>query len=108
MALALALQQDAAGSFAGIDNGQNLIYVFFSVTPSGAYALGGDVLDFTKLLDSIKSGRPPLQVTIFSQKAGGGSGFVYGFAPGSTMANGKMQVFTGAAAQAALTELAAG
>jgi hypothetical protein len=34
--------------------------------------------------------------------------FIYQYAPSTTNANGTFQVFTGAAAQAALTELSAG
>lgn len=90
-----AAQQDAAGSFGGIDNGQNLIYVYFTITPSGVYAALGDVLDLTALGDLIKSGRPPLQVTLQGQ-----SGYFYGFKKAAvpTQANGKFTVSQCAAA----------
>lgn len=117
MSLTVALQTDPAGSFQGVDNGQALIFLYFTVTAANApanYNAGGDTLNFiasSAIADFIKSGRPPLQCTIWSQKAGGGSGFVYGFTPAAanpSAANGKMQVFTGAAAQSPLTELANG
>ena len=40
--------------------------------------------------------------------ANSGNLFIYNYAPSTTLQNGTMQVFTGAAAQTALTELSAG
>ena len=74
------------------------------------YATGGIILDFTGQ-DQIKSGSLPSQVLIKSAKAAAApntSEFVYTYLPGTTQANGKLQILTGAAAQSALAELAAG
>jgi len=105
-----------------------IFHVLFYITPTNVdsagnanpYVAGGDTLDLTQLFNlassapgtllptyeavvyvRIKSARPNL--------ATGYAGlFEYQYAPGTTLANGTMQVFTGAAAQAALTELTAG
>jgi hypothetical protein len=100
-----------ANAFPGVDESMRLSAVFFKVVASNNYAAGGDTLDLTALADFIKSSGPPVVVELFSQKAGGTSGFMYAYSPAAVnpaQNNGKMQVFTGAAAQAALTELANG
>lgn len=94
----------------------NQFRVIGTIVPSGSYATGGDVLDFTATAYPIGQGpmpstKPPIAVEIYSQKTVASpqtNEFAYAFAPGTTQANGKMQVFTGAAAQTALTELNAG
>lgn len=103
----------AGAGFPGIDNGQFVIYGFFSLAVTGNYATGGDPMSFAGVTDLLKSGYAPLNVSIQSQSPSGGSGFMYGYRPGgvgilATLANGKFQVFTGAAAQSAFTELNAG
>jgi len=96
-------------SFPGFTNDQNLLYVYFKVTAAGAYAALGDPLDLTALGDVIKSPYLPLWVEIQSQKSGGLSGFVYGYVPGTTLANGKFQVLTSnGAAPNPLLDLGAG
>lgn len=65
------------------------------------YPTGGYVVSLAK--SDIKSQRLPRKVEIQ-----GTSGYVYRFIPGTTNANGKIMVYTGAAAQSALTELSAG
>jgi hypothetical protein len=93
-------------------------------TNSGAnanpYVAGGDTLDLTQLFNTNSSAPGELlptfegvaKVVIQSNRGTLGTGyaglFQYGYAPGTTLANGTLQVFTGAAAQAALTELTAG
>lgn len=106
--MALAITVTKTPKFTG-----NTLKLFGSIVASGTYAAGGDVLNF--LTATYPPGQTPPPVTglplvvyIQSAKAGGLSGFQYGFNPGTTQANGKMQVFTGAAAQAALTELSNG
>lgn len=74
------------------------------------YATKGITLSFAGL-DLIKSSSAPIKVYIMSQApAGYGAAnmYEYSFNPGTTQANGLMQIFTGAAAQTALTELSAG
>lgn len=84
--------------------------VYGTITPTGNYATGGDTLSFASQ-DQIKSSSLPTQVEIYSAHSTTTpqtNMFVYNYAPGTSQANGKMQVFTGAAAQTALTELSAG
>jgi hypothetical protein len=113
MALAITVQAVPAGTpFTGVDNGQFIMYFFFTVTPTGNYVAGGDTLSFVAATDMLKSTVAPLQVTLQSQSASAGhSGFLYYYRPGNpaTIANGKMQVLaTGSGNQAALAEIAAG
>lgn len=102
--------------------------VLFQVTPTNVdtganpnpYVAGGDTCDLTQLFNTASSAPGELLPTFelvvivrfLSNRAQGGAGngnlYVYNFAPGTTLANGTMQIFTGAAAQTALTELAAG
>lgn len=94
-----------------VDNSQKLAHVFGTVAIGAdplTYGAGGIVMTFAGN-DLIKSNEVPLKVSVFSAKAAGGTAlYVYSFAPGTTLANGKLQVFTGAAAQSALAELADG
>ena len=97
MALTLALGTSNP-PFDGVDDGQKLFYVFGSIAASGNYAAGGDTLDWTKLLDALKTGYLPVQVQMFSQSASAGHpGYTYYWRPGTTLANGKMQVMNGTA-----------
>jgi hypothetical protein len=91
-------------------------------TPGNAnpYVAGGDTLDLTQLfnlLSSAPGGVLPTfegvaKVEFQSNRPAGaannGNLYEYSYAPGTTLQNGTMQVFTGAAAQTGLTELAAG
>jgi hypothetical protein len=105
-----------------------VLHVLFQITPSNSnspgnnnpYVAGGDTLDLTQLFNTASSApgellptfEAVLAVRIFSARPVLGTGyaglFIYHYAPGTTLANGTMQIFTGAAAQAALTELSAG
>jgi hypothetical protein len=81
--------------------------VAISASPA-TYAAKGLVMDFTGLVDT---DQPPLAVSVRSAVAAGSGAtalYLYNFNPGTTPANGKLQVFTGAAAQSALAELADG
>lgn len=85
-------------------------HIYGTITPSGSYVTAGDTLSFAGL-DIIKSGQIPLRVEIYSNRPTSSPQtnlYFYNYAPGTSQANGKMQVFTGAAAQTALTELSAG
>jgi hypothetical protein len=118
MALVLSLQTAS-------DTGQPIIQkmpkelrVRFIVTPSGNYSTGGDTLDLTTLFAlaagapgaSIPSAALPSEVRIWSARPAANpqtATYDYQFAPGTTLKNGTMQVFTGAAAQSGFAELAA-
>ncbi len=81
------------------------------------YVAGGDTLDLTTILAAVlgqvlPTFDAPSWVEIISARPAGaannGNLYIYGYAPGTTLKNGTMQIFTGAAAQTGLTELAAG
>jgi hypothetical protein len=93
------------------DATQGLLHIVGTVAISASpatYAATGLVMDFT---GKVETNRPPIAVSVRSAVASGSGAtslFVYNFNPGTTPANGKLQVFTGAAAQSALAELADG
>lgn len=105
-----------------------IFHVLFTITPTNVntgananpYVAGGDTLDLTQLFN-LTASAPGLVLPTFEaiakleiqsnrpQGATGSAGlYVYSYAPGTTLANGTMQIFTGAAAQSPLTELSAG
>jgi hypothetical protein len=105
-----------------------ILKVLFTITPTNVntpgnanpYVAGGDTLDLTQLFN-LASSAPgmniptydlPAKIEIQSVRPKGGANsanlFIYEYAPGTTLANGTLQVFTGAAAQTGLTELTAG
>ena len=103
----------SSSPFTGFDNGQFLIYGFFSIAASGNYAAGGDALSFTGVSDLLKTAYAPLNLSIASQSPLGFSGFYYAYRPGgvgmlATLANGRMQVFQSGNNANPLSELAAG
>jgi hypothetical protein len=83
-----------------IDSGDNDLYIFGTLTPSGSYTTGGDTLDFTTVANQIGASQAPVQVWV-----GGATGDTYAFvrAASPTLANGKIKVNT-----ASNTELGAG
>ena len=86
----------------GVDNTQRFTRIYGTIAISASpatYATGGLALSFSGL-EPIKSTQSPVIVYIESVK---GSGFIYGW----NQSTGKLQIFTGAAAQSALTELSA-
>lgn len=94
------------------DTTQNEIVVDGTLTLTGNYGGGsthGDTLNLSGL--DIKSGSVPTRVAIWEAPAAGTSatGYSYNFSPGTTQANGVMQVFgTGASSGAAGTEYTQG
>jgi len=74
--------------------------IAISASP-GTYPASGFTLPLNDPL--IKAGRPPLFVIVQ-----GIAGYVYVYVNGTTSANGKLLILTGAAAQSALTEFTAG
>src|SRR5271166_3116209 len=97
-----------------IENTQKSVWVRGTVAIGASpltYATGGITMSFTAILEQIKSDLVPTYVRVWSQPAAASAAanqYVYTFLPGTTLANGVLQIFTGAAAQTALTELSAG
>jgi len=89
--------------------GKNLI-IFGTVawSPStDTYTTGGNTMSFAGF-DDIKSSSLPNFVEVISQPTSASHAanvYVYQFLPGTTLYNGTLQIFTGAAAQTGLTEL---
>lgn len=99
--------------FTGFDNGQFIIYGFFSIAAAGSYVAGGDAFSFSGVSDLLKTGYAPLNLSIASQSPLGFSGFYYAYRPGgvgmlATLINGRMQVFQSGNNANPLSELAAG
>lgn len=105
-----------------------MYHVLFIITPTNVnspgnanpYVAGGDTLDLTQL-NGLTGGLPgqvlptfeavakvEIQSNRLKGAANNGNLFVYEYAPSTALNNGAMQIFTGAAAQSGLTELAAG
>lgn len=116
----LALQTSSnTGLPIGIDDRQKTFSIPFTMTLTGAYVTGGFTLDLTQLFAaaaggpgmSLPTNALPLRVTFESARPSSSPQtnlYIYNYAPGTTQANGLVQIFTGAAAQTALTELSAG
>lgn len=103
----------------GEDQAQKTFKIYFTFTVTGSYVAGGFLLDLTQLFTATAGGpgaslttpAVPLKVelqSLASTVVAQTNLYVYNYAPGTTVANGKVQIFTGAAAQTALTELSAG
>jgi hypothetical protein len=92
-----------------------ILYGQITIT-AGNYATAGITFSFGSLAGTqLTSDAIPLWVEIQSNVKTTGAGgtpntnqFIYSYAPGTDMTNGKIQVWTGAAAQTALTELSNG
>jgi hypothetical protein len=90
---------------------QSEIVLNFLVVASDNYTAGGDTLDFSTALTvpggpSLPATLPPRYVEIQSAATGGVSGYTYAYRPGTTPANGLMQVFgTGTASQDPMNEI---
>jgi len=87
----------------------NSLIVVGTIAASGNYATGGDTLDLSQVA-GLATSLAPDNVDIVSAGSPG-SGWIYGFVPGTNLSNNKMQVFGQSGSQGsatALTELAAG
>lgn len=97
--------------FGGTDFTGKIERVYFQVTPANAPSNypgpAGDTLDLT-LGGIVHSGYAPIFVVIQSIKAGGVSGYGYDYLPGTTPANGTMQVTQCAGAGAPMADIGAG
>lgn len=126
--LAIAIQQTSSTGQPLIWKEGKVLKVLFTITPTNVnsagnanpYVAGGDTLDLTQLFSALSTAPGlnlpaidlPAKIEIQSARPKGAANsanlFIYNWAPGTTLANGALQVFTGAAAQTALTELTAG
>lgn len=107
----------ATGQPIGFDESQKTLHLWVTFKLTGSYPTGGDPFDITQFFTataggpgaSIPTGALPLKVEFTSQKPTAQTNlYVYNYLPGTTLANGTIQVYTGAAAQTGLTELSAG
>ena len=126
--LSLKLQYSASTQQPLIWREGKIFHVLGYITPTNVntgananpYVAGGDTLDLTQFFNLASSAPGMLlptiegvaKVEIVSFRAAnavGASGlYIYQYSPGTTLANGTMQIFTGAAAQSPLAELNAG
>jgi hypothetical protein len=112
MALSAALYANQQGAV-GIVSLPRVVEVYVTITASGNYPALGDTLDLTALTGAAgQVGVPaetlPIIAEIVSANSSGVSGYVYAYRPGTTQANGKMQVLVqGAAAGDPLADLGA-
>jgi hypothetical protein len=70
------------------------IYVFGTLTASGSYATGGDILDFTTVAAQLAASQAPVQIWI-----GGSTGDAYAWVKGTALNNQKVKISTGSAAE---------
>jgi hypothetical protein len=95
-------------SITNVDATQNSFIVEGTISTSGSYPGSGhgDVLSFAGF-DQIKSTKPPRLVEVYEQPPAGTaiSGLSYSFAPGTTQANGKVEVLVSGLQGAGLQEL---
>jgi|ERR1700674_2388185 len=98
--------------FEGIDEGRDCMYVYGTIVATGSYPAytgsGGDTVDLTLVKPPIPTTRIPIQVSLTSQSPAGMSGFTYLWRPGTTLANGRVQVQVAGTTGNPHQELAAG
>jgi len=78
-----------------IDRTQNQVVAYGTLTLSGSYPANGDTLSFAGL--GIPSNQLPTYVAIYETTPAPGpqSGYAFRYVPGTTQANGLMEVFNG-------------
>lgn len=113
-----AQQQSSVTGIQMTSEDQLTLTIWFLLTLSGNYLAGGITVDLTQLFAagnaapgaSLPTGANPLlPVELESSRTPGQANlYEYHYVPGTNATNGKIQIFTGAAAQTGLTELAAG
>lgn len=104
------------GTVTDVDfTGNAVIITGFLAVAAGDYAAGGLVVDITAFSYGAGKSVPPMGLPLFvhleSQPlvaSATAAMFVYGWLRGTTLKNGQMQIFTGAAAQSGLAELSNG
>lgn len=96
-----------------VDNTQKIEHVFGTLAINASpdtYTQHGIACSFLGF-DGIKASAEPIAVEVTSQPAAGSgvaTKYVYQYLPGAALGDGLLQIFTGAAAQAPLTELSDG
>jgi hypothetical protein len=113
-----ALQTSSVTGIQMTTEDQNTFTAWFTLVLAGNYAAGGITVDLTQLFAvgnaapgaSLPTAAKPLTpVELESSLTPGATAlYVYHYVPGTDATNGKVQIFTGAAAQSGLTELANG
>ena len=109
MAAAVGVVTQSAVGTGYSDNTMRLEMVLGTVAVSASpatYTTSGIACDLSPL--NPISGQPPIYVEVFSNPAAGTARanlYQYAYLPGTSISNGLLQVFTGAAAQTGLTEL---
>jgi hypothetical protein len=85
----------AKATVTSIDNTQNSFIVTGTVALSGTYPTNGDTLDLSQL--GVPSSSIPFFVELLEQtpSPGPASGYAFSYLPGTTQANGVMEVFNG-------------
>ncbi len=94
MSIAVAVNQ--------VDFTASRLRVEVTLTTSGTYATGGVVIDFTAAGIDIPSSSPPVEASfheVTATASTSASGSDYFFNPGTTQANGYMQIFKGGTEQ---------
>lgn len=96
----MSLKASIPQGMAQIDTTQDYFIVYGQIATSGNYVSHGDTLDLSQL--STYGGGPaslavPIVVRVWEQPAAGvsASGWAYLYAPGTTQANGVLQLFNG-------------
>jgi len=84
-----------------IDRTQQGIIVYGTIALTGSYTANGDTLNFATL--GLPSNQIPMMVEIFetTPAPGPGSGKAFVYLPGTTQANGLLEIFTGGVQQTA-------
>lgn len=124
MSASVKLRTNVSGIGSGgqplIEKGPKMLRLYVQLTLTNAvnYVTGGDTLDLTALFGtaglpgySFPTASLPEKVefqSVLPTSTPQTNTFLYQYVPGTTLANGKIQVFTGAAAQTGFTELSAG
>jgi len=120
MALTESQQQSSVTDIQMTTEDQLTLTIWFLLTIAAGtiYAAGGITVDLTQLFAAGNAApgaslptaaNPLLPVTLESAKTPGQAAlYVYHYVPGTNATNGKIQIFTGAAAQSGLAELSNG
>jgi hypothetical protein len=98
MAIAVAISSTGYDPSGGVDTTRNSVIVTGTLTLTGNYggaSTHGDTVNFAQF-DQIKSSYIPKWVRVYEQPSAGTAalGFTYIFCPGTTQANGVLQILS--------------